>query len=107
MIRLSKKPLNKKDSFDELYSQDGFIHIAGMKFKVSGKLACYLDGSPNGSHSNSVKHLEKSLYRKTNTTLQTEAGKHEGCLGSGYFPEFNSKANLLGFARFLQDLLGY
>lgn len=109
MIRLSKKSLSsdKNDDFSELYSQDGFIHIAGMRFSATNGFKWYLDGCINGNHSDSVKQLQVSLISKIHTGLHAEAKKHKGYVGSGHFPEFDSKINLLKFAKHLQDLLDY
>lgn len=101
MIRLSKKPLDKEDDSIELVSEDGYIHIAGMRFSTRQSNGWYLDGSPNGSHSGSTDQLTKLL------SLHKEAKKYKGYLGSGMFPEFDTTENLLRFAKHLQSKLGY
>lgn len=106
MIRLSKKSLDKEDDSIELVSQDGYIHIADMRFSTRQSLGWYLDGSPNGGHSSSTDQLTKLLYHKS-TTLHREATKYKGYLGSGMFPEFDTRENLLRFAKHLQSQLGY
>lgn len=106
MIRLGKKLLYEGDDSIELVSEDGYIHIAGMRFSTTHGFGWYLDGSPNGGHSNSVDRLVKSIsYR--DTTLHQEAQKYKGYMGSGAFPEFDTRENLLRFAKHLQSRLGY
>ena len=106
MIRLSKKPLYEGDDSIELVGQDSYIHIAGMRFSTAQSIGWYLDGSPNGSHSGSTDQLTKLLYKDA-TTLHKEAKKYKGYLGSGNFPEFDTRENLLRFAKHLQSRLGY
>lgn len=106
MIRLSKKSLDKRDDSIELVGQDGYIHIAGMRFSTTEAFGWYLDGSPNGGHSGSTDQLTKLLSHK-DTTLHAEANKYKGYLGSGMFPEFDTRENLLRFAKHLQSQLGY
>ena len=105
MIRLGKKLLYEGDDSIELVSEDGYIHIAGMRFSTRQSVGWYLDGSPNGGHSGSTDQLTKLLYK--DTTLHAEAKKYKGYLGSGNFPEFDTRENLLRFAKHLQSRLGY
>ena len=106
MIRLSKKSLDKEDDSIELIGLDGYIHIAGMRFSTRQSAGWYLDGSPNGSHSGSTDQLTKLLYKDA-TTLHKEAKKYKGYLSSGMFPEFDTREDLLRFAKHLQSRLGY
>lgn len=106
MIRLSKKSLDKEDDSIELVGQDGYIHIAGMRFSTTKAFGWYLDGCINGNHPDSVTQLTNLLFYK-NTTLCKEAKKYKGYLGSGMFPEFDTRENLLKFAKHLQSQLGY
>lgn len=106
MIRLSKKPLDKEDYSFELVSEDGYIHIAGMRFSTTHGFGWYLDGSFNGGHSSSVDKLSELLTHK-DIILHREAQKYKGYMGSGAFPEFDTKENLLRFAKHLQSRLGY
>ena len=106
MIRLGKKLLYEGDDSIELVSEDGYIHIAGMRFSTTHGFGWYLDGSFNGGHSGSVDKLSKLLSYK-DTTLHREAQKYKGYKGSGAFPEFDTRENLLRFAKHLQSRLGY
>lgn len=106
MIRLGKILLYEGDDSIELIGQDGYIHIAGMRFLTRQGTGWYLDGSSNGSHSASAEQLTKLLSHK-DTALHKEAKKYKGYLGSGMFPEFDTRENLLRFAKHLQSLLGY